>query len=111
MVKYRRGYRSKDVEYRGSAGRGAKVGAGVGGAGIVGVIVIILLGVLGGEGADLGSLGLDSGVSDVAPTGEPPAANSYLEAVFDDVQNTWDLVFDAAAIPTRAPEWSYSRAR
>lgn len=27
MVKFRRGYRSKDVEYRGSAGRGAKLDA------------------------------------------------------------------------------------
>ena len=96
MVKFRRGYRSKDVEYRGSAGRGAKLGAGVGGAGIVGVIVVILLGVLGGEGADLGSLGLDSGVSDVESAGEPAAVNSFLEAVFDDAQNTWELVFDAS---------------
>ena len=97
MVKFRRGYRSKDVEYRASAGRGVKIGAGAGGAGIVGVIVVILLSVLGGGGADLGNLGLDSGVSDIGTSGEPPPESPFLETVFDDVQNTWELVFEASA--------------
>jgi hypothetical protein len=96
MVKYRRGYRSKDVEYRPSARRGSVIGAGVGGAGIVGVIVLVLINVLAGGSADLGSLGIDSGVSDIAPSGTAPESNPYLEVVFDDVQNTWELLFEAS---------------
>jgi uncharacterized protein len=99
MVKYRRGYRSKDVEYRASAGRGTMIGAGVGGAGIVGVIVMVLISLLGGGGADLGSLGIDSGVSDIATSNTAPEANTYLEVVFDDVQNTWELLFEASNEP------------
>jgi predicted metalloprotease len=96
MVKFRRGYRSRDVEYRASAGRGVRIGAGVGGAGVVGVVVTILIILLGGGGADLGGLGLDSGVSDIDAGGEPPPASPFLETVFDDVQNTWELIFEAS---------------
>ena len=97
MVKFRKGYKSKDVEYRASAGRGAKIGAGMGGAGIVGVIIVVLISLLGGSGADLGSLGLDAGASDVsATTGEAPEQSSFLDANFDDIQNTWILIFEAS---------------
>ena len=68
----------------------------MGGAGIIGVIVVVLIGLLGGGGADLGSLGLDSGASDVTTSGEVPAQSSFLDATFDDVQNVWVLIFEAS---------------
>ncbi len=113
MVKVRRGYRSKNVEYRGAArggaggmgglpfptGKGGKIGAGAGGMGLIGLIVVIAISVLGGGGSglDVGGLGLDGGIaSSDGTTGAAPERDAFYEAVFDDVQNTWIDIFEAA---------------
>ena len=112
MVKVRRGYRSKNVEYRGAArggggglsglplpsGKGGKIGAGAGGMGLIGLLVIVAISVLGGGegGLDVGGLGLDGGTATGGTTGEAPERDEFYEAVFDDVQNTWIEIFDAA---------------
>ena len=122
MVKVRRGYRSKNVRVTGATGgsrggglrlpqtRGGKAGAGAGGAGLLGIIVVVVISLLsGGGGADLGSLGLDGGAL-TAGAGAPDAddlpviSESDLEewsAVFDDIQNTWIRIFDAAGLEYR----------
>ena len=114
MVKVRRGYRSKNVEYRGSAGgtrglpipqsRGGKIGAGAGGAGVIGLVLVLVLSFLGGGGGiDLGELGLDASAGGSIGTGSSaaPGHDALFDAVFDDVQNTWIDVFSAAGEPYR----------
>lgn len=108
MVKIRRGYRSSNVEYRGAArsggrgvsiprSRGGKIGAGAGGAGVIGLVLVVLVGLLGGEGGiDLGELGLDVDTSVGGVIGAAPDQDSFYEAVFDDVQNTWIQLFAGA---------------
>ncbi len=116
MVKVRRGYRSKNVEYRGGAGgggmrglpipqsRGGKIGAGAGGAGMIGIVLVLVVSFLsGGEGIDLGELGLDAsagGGLGGSPS-EAPEHDEFYDAVFDDVQNTWIDLFAAADEPYR----------
>lgn len=110
MVKIRRGTRTRDVEYRASAGRsrarspfpmpasrGGKAGAGVGGAGVLGVIVVVVISLLSGGGGEGGG-----GLGDIlgqmqtgAPAtggeqGEVAERNEFLEVVFLDVQNYWE---------------------
>lgn len=111
MVKIRRGTRARNVEYRGSAGRGGsglglpmpqsrggKAGAGVGGAGILGIIVVVVMSLLGGSGGGGGGGGLgdilgqmQSGASS-STAGEGPVAerNEFLEVVFEDAQKYWE---------------------
>jgi uncharacterized protein len=110
MVKIRRGARTRNVEYRASAGRGrarapfpmptsrgGKAGAGVGGAGLVGVIVVIVISLLGSGGGEGGGglsdiLGqMTEGASAGGGTSGPVAErDEFLEVVFTDVQNYWD---------------------
>jgi len=110
VVKIRRGTRTRDVEYRASAGRsrarspfpmpasrGGKAGAGVGGAGVLGVIVVVVISLLSGGGGEGGG-----GLGDIlgqmqtgAPAtggeqGEVAERNEFLEVVFLDVQNYWE---------------------
>lgn len=107
MVKIRRGTRTRDVEYRASAGggrgglpfplptsRGGKAGAGIGGAGLLGVVVVVVLSLLGGGGGG-GGLGdiigeMQSGATGSSPSGEVAERNEFLEVVFLDVQNYWE---------------------
>ncbi|MEM9033028.1 MAG: neutral zinc metallopeptidase [Actinomycetota bacterium] len=103
-MKYRRGYRSENTEYRG-ASRGAKVGAGAGGLGILGILIALLAGALGGGGGDGGLGGLDLGlgtpteVDDGSGASELPPRNDFLEFVFDDVQAFWVDTFAASGSP------------
>lgn len=94
-MRYKRGYRSKNTEYRGSTrGKGAAIGGGVGGLGIIGVIIALLLGG-GGGGGGLGGLGLDaSSTQDTSASGENlPPRNEFFEFTFDHVQFFWDDLF------------------
>ncbi len=105
-MRYRRGHRSTDVEYRGRS-RGRQVAGGVGGLGIVGVLLAVLFGAFGGGGGgfDIGASldGLDTGqVPSSSGPAELPPRNDFLEFVFDDVQDTWDELF---------ADGSYRRAR
>jgi predicted metalloprotease len=113
MVKVRRGYRSRNVEYRGRAAgggggmrlpmpqsRGGKVGAGAGGAGLIGIVIAVVIALISGGGGSFGEVGLSP--SEGGPTaggggvvGEAPEQDSFYEAVFDDVQNTWIQIFEA----------------
>ena len=122
MVKVRRGYRSKNVRVTGSTGggrgggiripqsRGGKAGAGVGGAGLLGVIVVVVISLIGGGGGlDLGSLGLDGqaglgGSTGMSADDLPDITEADLaewSATFDDIQNTWIDIFDAAGLEYR----------
>ncbi len=67
--------------------------------GLVGLLVVIAISVLsgGGGGLNVGGLGLDgSTATGGGTTGEAPERDEFYEAVFDDVQNTWIDIFDAA---------------
>jgi predicted metalloprotease len=104
VVKIRRGAQTRDVEYRGSAGRGrmpipmpssrgGKAGAGVGGAGLLGLIAVVVISLLGGEGG--GGLGdiigqMTQGASTGGSTGPVAERDEFLEVVFVDVQNYWE---------------------
>lgn len=120
MVKVRRGYKSDNVRVTGRTGgggglripqsRGGKAGAGVGGAGLLGVIVVVVMSLLGGGGGgiDLGSLGLDAtagtGASGLAADDLPEMSDEDLaewSATFDDIQNTWIDIFEAAGLEYR----------
>lgn len=108
MVKIRRGTRTRDVEYRASAGggsrmpfpmpssRGGRAGAGVGGAGVLGIIVVVVLSLLGGGGEGGGGLGdilgqMQTGATTGSATeGEVAERDEFLEVVFLDVQNYWE---------------------
>ncbi len=99
MVRWNRGHRSRNVEYRGRARGGRAVAGGVGGLGLVGVVIAVVVSLLGGGG---GGGGFDIGIPRLdelgpapgaGPVGAPPERNEFLEFVFDDVQATWDELF------------------
>ena len=107
MVKVRRGYRSRNVEYRGAAqgggglrlpqSKGGKMGAGVGGAGIIGIIIAVVMALLsGGGGGSFGQVGLSPSGGEGTTVGAAPEQSEFYEAVFDDVQNTWIRIFESA---------------
>ncbi len=107
MVKVRRGYRSRNVEYRGAASgggglrlpqsRGGKMGAGAGGAGLIGIIIAVVLALVsGGGGGSFGQVGLSPSGGEGGTVGAAPAQSEFYEGVFDDVQNTWIRIFDSA---------------
>ncbi len=98
-MRFRRGHRSSNVEYRASS-RGRAIAGGVGGLGVVGVLLAVLLGAFGGSdgGFDVGAA-LEGLGAAPAPTGGPaelPPRNDFLEFVFDDVQDTWAGLYDQA---------------
>jgi len=109
MVKVRRGYRSRNVEYRGSARRsggfgfpmpqssGGKAGAGLGGAGIIGVIIALVMAFAGGGGG-FGQVGLGPTDAGGQTTGAAPERDTKVEGTFDDIQFFWDGVFEASEV-------------
>lgn len=101
-MKYTRGYKSKNVEYRGSSRKGGAA-AGVGGLGIIGVIIAMLLGGGGGGGGGgLGDLlgGATSGNASTQSADAPlPESNSFLEFTFDHVQTFWGDLFPEGQYP------------
>lgn len=94
-MRYRRGHRSSNTEYRASSRKGLAIGGGVGGLGIIGTILLLLLTAGGGgSGIDLSSLGTSS--LGTGSSGELPPRNDFLEFTFDHVQGFWDDVFAAS---------------
>lgn len=100
-MKYKRGHRSKNVEYRAKAGGlpggfgGAAAGAG--GLGIIGLILSLILGGGGGGGFDLSNVGLGANAGGTTATPATDIApNDFLEFTFDNVQDTWTDIFEAA---------------
>ncbi|ACY17618.1 neutral zinc metallopeptidase [Haliangium ochraceum] len=95
-MKWQRGYRSDNVELRGSSGRGGGAGAagllflvgrrfGLPGLLIAGVLFLVARFTCGGDMGFLSSGG--------AQQGAPEASSEevqFVSFVFDDVQNTWD---------------------
>ncbi|MDH3754363.1 MAG: neutral zinc metallopeptidase [Acidimicrobiia bacterium] len=93
-MRFERGYKSKNVEYRGRAGKKG-LALGGGGLGIIGVIIALLLSGGGGGGIDFDDITAGAGSSDQT-TSELPPENAFLEFVFDDVQFFWDDLFAAS---------------
>jgi hypothetical protein len=65
--------------------------------GLIGVVIAIAIALFAGGGGSFGQVGLDGGTAGSNETvGPAPEQDSFYEAVFDDVQNTWIQVFDGA---------------
>jgi hypothetical protein len=93
-MRYTRGYRSKNTDYRASArGRGIAIGGGAGGLGIIGIILVLLLSSGGGGGIDFGSLGVPTDGTDSSNEADLPPRNAFLEFTFDHVQFFWADLF------------------
>ena len=101
-MKWKRGYKSRNVLDR----RGASPGAGGGrlplslaGGGVTGIIVLLLFLFLGGSGFEMPEIGLPNapgaGEGAVPPSGPDAEADlvSFVSFVLDDAQATWTDVF------------------
>ncbi len=98
-MRYTRGYRSKNTEYRGSArGKGLAIGGGAGGLGIIGIILLMLFSGGGGGGIDFGSILAPATGTDPSRQGELPPRNAFLEFSFDHVQFFWDDLFAQSGV-------------
>ena len=100
-MKWKRGYKSRNVrDMRGaSPGLGGRMPLGLAGGGVTGIIVLLLFLFLGGGGFEMPEIGMPAapgaGEGEVPPTGPDPEADlvSFVSFVLDDAQATWTDLF------------------
>jgi uncharacterized protein len=99
-MKWKRGYRSRNVRDMRSAGPGlgGRMPLGLAGGGVTGIIALLFLFLSGGDGFNAPEIGLPQapGAGEGGPvTGPDPEADlvSFVSFVLDDAQATWTDVF------------------